>query len=259
MTVDNNTDVFTAMPDGSDLHRLTTQPGFDACAAWSPDRTFIAYCSDQSGVNEIWTMRADGTQQMQLTNLGTSAIFPSYSPDGTGIAFQATSPDSIPNANDIYVINVDGTGLVNLTPSKGEDEYPVWSPDGSQVAFVSQRGGLGQVWVMNADGSEQRQLTTDPANKDVPVDWSPDGTTIVYMSEGTGSGDIYIMNADGSNSVRLTDDPLPDLAPTWSPDGSQIAYLHMETDGRPLYVMNADGSDQHPVELPGKQIFAPDW
>jgi Tol biopolymer transport system component len=257
-TGDGNVDVYSVKPSGNALRRLTQAPSFDACPAYSADGTSIAFCSARSGTLEIWTMNANGTYQHQLTHTGRMAGFPDYSPDGARIAFFGRLPGD--TNDDVFVVNSDGTGLVRLTSDPGNDQYPAWSPDGSKLAFLNDRSGVAQVWVMDADGGNPQQSTTDPAPKDQVPDWSPDGTKIAYASFATGGGDIYVMHADGSGQTRLTTDPARDLGPAWSPDGTKIAFLSARDlpAARNVYVMNADGGDQHPVH-PGGVQFVPAW
>jgi Tol biopolymer transport system component len=254
---DGNIDVHSVKPNGNALRQLTQAPAFDGCPAYSADGKSIAYCSARSGILEVWTMNANGTQQHQLTHT-SGAGFPDYSPNGTRIAFFGRLPGD--TNDDLFLINTDGTGLVRLTSDPGNDQYPAWSPDGSKLAFLSTRSGIAQVWVMNANGGNPQQLTSDPAPKDQVPDWSPGGTKIAYASYATGGGDIYVMGADGSDQTQLTTDPARDLGPAWSPDGTKIAFLSSRDlpAARNVYVMDADGSDQHPVH-PGGIQFVPAW
>ena len=95
MNVNGNTDVYTSLPGGQDLRRLTTDPGFDACAAYSADGNRIAYCSGKGGGPvQVWTMKQNGTDKQQVTHMTGAAIFPDYSPDGTEIVFAAEGEQS---------------------------------------------------------------------------------------------------------------------------------------------------------------------
>ena len=90
ININGNTDVYSVRPDGQDLQRLTTDPGFDACAAYSADGRRIAYCSGQGGGPvQVWTMRQNGTDKQQVTHMTGPAIFPDFSPDGNKIVFTA--------------------------------------------------------------------------------------------------------------------------------------------------------------------------
>jgi Tol biopolymer transport system component len=86
----------------------------------------------------------------------------------------------------------------------------------TKIAFVSGRDGNYEIYIMNADGSEQKRLTNNPAS-DMKSSWSPDGKKIAFHSDRDGNYEIYVMNADGSEQKRLTDNPADDMNPSWSP------------------------------------------
>ena len=268
------------MPDGTGLKQLTHGADNHLCASYSADGQNIAYCSDVSGSWEIWSMKQNGTKQHQVTHLGGFSTFPDYSPDGSKIAFVsqlATDP-----SDQVYVVNAaNGGGLTQLTSCPVVDgfcfnDYPVWSPDGKKIAYIhgEQFDADGnpldeQVWVMDANGSNKHQLTTDAPFKDQVPDWSPDGTKIAYAS---GLSGIWVMNANGSNQHQLTGcgaaDPVPcatgdDFGPAWSPDGTKIAFLRsfqaLGSNNRPIYVMNADGTDQHQLIAGTRLAAVPSW
>ena len=127
----------------------------------------------------------------------------------------------------------------------------------AQIAFVSKRDGNFEIYVMNADGKNQRRLTNNRAD-DWSPSWSPDGKRIVFISDRDGhahpripgrfTSEIYVMDADGGNPRRLTDNPARDYAPSWSPDGKRITFSSDRDNDRDhnieIYVMDADGGNQ---------------
>jgi TolB protein len=252
-SVDGNFDIHTVLPNGQALQRLTTDPLFDACPSWSADGKQIAWCHgvQRGGVIDIWTMKHDGSDKRRVTDLGGRATFPDFSPDGSKILF---TNGAIGASADLFVIGVDGTGLVQLTTDPANDLYGAFSPDGRQIVFTSDRSGVGQVYVMDASGSNVTQLTFDDAWKDQVPDWSPDGSKIAYAAGDP--GDILVMNADGSNKHTIVAGPTDDFGSAWSPDGDQIAFIRF--DDRTVRVANADGSDVHIVRAFGLQAV-PGW
>jgi PGF-pre-PGF domain-containing protein len=199
----------------------------------------IVFSSERDGNPEIYVMNPDGSGQTRLTDNVAGDLDPSWSPDGSRIAF--ASYRSYRDGNpEIYVMNADGSGQIRLTDNVAE--YPAWSPDGSRIAFFSNRDGNPEIYVMNADGSGQINLTNNDTGE-WNLSWSPDGSRIAFTAERDGNYEIYVMNADGSGQIRLTEDAY-DWKPSWSPDGSRITFVS-ERDGNPeIYVMNADGSGQ---------------
>jgi Tol biopolymer transport system component len=252
--VNGNFDIYTVLPNGQAVQRLTTDPLFDACPAWSADGKHIAWCHgvQRGGVIDVWTMKQDGSEKRQVTDLGGRATFPDFSPDGSKILFTNAAIGSS-NA-DLFVIGVDGTGLVQLTTDPANDVLGAFSPDGRQIVFASDRTGVGQIYVMDANGGNATQLTFDDAWKDQVPDWSPDGSKIAYAAGDP--GDILVMNADGTDQHTIVGGPTDDFGSAWSPDGDQIAFIRF--DDRTVRVANADGSAVHIVRAFGLQAV-PGW
>ena len=132
----------------------------------------------------------------------------------------------------------------------------------SRIVFASLRDGNFEIYVMDADGENQDNLTNHPAYDRLP-DWSPDGTKIAFASRRNGDVyQIYVMDADGKNPIRLTDGPRRKEDPDWSPDGQQIAFVSWRDGGNEIYVIGADGQGLERVthDLVGKwsPSFSPD-
>jgi Tol biopolymer transport system component len=156
---------------------------------------------------------------------------------------------------EIYVRDFSGGTPVRLTTNTAYDQFPVWSPDGSKIAFQSFGSGLWEIFVMNADGTGQTQMS----NGGYPT-WSPDGTKIAFDSDRDHPrGEIYIMNADGSNVVRLTSNSAQDFGPAWSPDGSKIAFVSDQDGEWEIVVMNADGTGQTQLTSNTSLDRSPAW
>ncbi len=155
-----NFDLWTTNADGSGLTQLTSFPSDEATPAISPNSASVAFSSNMDRSNfDIWVMDVGGGNLRQLTRKDNAASAisdgaPQWSPDGTKLVFERWEGQW-----EVYSINVDGTGLTRLTNNPDHDGDPVYSPDGSTVAFSSSRSGWWQIWLMNPDGSNQRQLT----------------------------------------------------------------------------------------------------
>jgi TolB protein len=150
---------------------------------------------------------------------------------------------------DVWVMDANGANQRDLTEkSKAADTLPQWSTDGRFILFQSYRNDRefpndADVYVMNADGSEVRELTFSNAF-DGDASWSPDRRKIVFESQRDHNSEIYVMNVNGSGTKRLTNNSVFDGDPAWSPDGKEIAFSSDRDGNREIYVMNADGTRQ---------------
>jgi Tol biopolymer transport system component len=160
--------------------------------------------------------------------------------------------------------NSNSRQLTDTGPNTNNDQ-PAWSPDGTQIAFASLRDGLpDNVFVMNADGTGQTNLTNDEGNRAWEPSWSPDGSKIAFSYSAGGPQQIYTMDADGTDFVQLTDtgDGTDNDQPAWSPDGTRIAFASKRGNlsNHNVFVMDADGTSQtNLIDDPNAQSQEPAW
>jgi TolB protein len=258
--------LYVMNPDGSGKRRLARHFWVSNLSlgslAWSPDRRKLVFaahlsrstapCDSYCG-KEIFVINADGSGLRRLTRNAVADWEPAWSPDGQKIAWLSRGPQG--TGADVFVMNADGSDQQNLTPKPGNRGDPRWSPDGRAILFTAaspgqppspSAGPISDAYVMNADGSGQRNLTHTPKAGEFGPAWSPDGHHIAFSRRAGPPGEvrIVVMNADGSAKHAVT----PKLAHTgdgwitvtaaWSPDGRRIAFDHHDV----IYVVNADGS-----------------
>jgi len=155
--------------------------------------------------------------------LGSLALVPTaqaaFPGDNGKIAFTRQQSDG---TTDVYVVNPDGTGLTNLTSDYPgyDDEQPAISADGSKIAFASDRTDSFEIWVMDADGSHQTQVTDFPTTFDWEPAWSPDGTQLVFQRL-NGPNGLRIWDLATSTTSGVSD---PGWSPDWEPTGDRIAF-----------------------------------
>jgi Tol biopolymer transport system component len=165
---------------------------------------------------------------------------------------------------DIFESNPDGSELKRLTDSPGYDAEGSFSPDGKQIVFCSQRTGDLQLWIMNADGSHPRQLTTAKRCYNGGPFFSPDGKRVIFRSDRKEKDrlQIYVINADGTGERAITDKPTwVCWGPFWHPDGRHIVYAGADhaAGGRPnydLYWRDVDGDEERRITFaPGADVL----
>jgi len=189
------------------------------CGGSSKPRPDLAFVSTRDGDYAIFGMNADGGRQRRLTRQKGDPSSP------TGLFFQVE---------------------------------PAWSPDGRLIAFGSRRDGPFQIFVMRADGSGARRLTTTAADDQNPT-WSPDGSEIAF-DRGL-PGDIYVMRADGTRAHPIESDFADEGDPAWSPDGRWIAYSRRTpgTTAREIWLIHPNGSGRRRLTHLRALSQAPAW
>lgn len=187
--------------DGSNMQRLTNKKHvWDSAPAWSADGKTIIFAREYKNSNgdwqeEVWLMKADGTEKRQIKALKGRAA--QFMPDGR-ILFHSKSGTS-----QICIANSDGSNVISLTNDKTNNMSPKLSPNGKQIAYLANRDGNQEVYIMDIDGTNQKRLTANSIQEWDPA-WSPDGTKVYFSSQSThGFYDIYKVNIDGSSMEKV--------------------------------------------------------
>ncbi len=218
----------------------TAQQSFDVAAGAAASVTFtitcaatqVAFSSNAPGVQAVFVVNPDGSELHSLTPDGVFMSTPIWSPDARQILFAMD--------DGLHVMNADGSGAHRLARNDvGIIEYR-WSPDGEHIGYVAlRRSGadvVGDLWVMNADGSGKLMLA---GNAEQPT-WSPDSRRIGYTSVAD-ILDMHIRSValDGAGDARVTPKGTQAFEPDWSPDGTQIAFVTLGDND--IVLINPDG------------------
>ncbi len=216
MDADPDMQVFLLDPVSREPFQVTNEPLYCIHPAFSPGGTRLVYRTGTGspGGNDIVIIGTDGTGRMALIeDADPNNYAPDWSPDGTKIAFTGDLFEPR-TSSDIYTITLLGQVVARLTTEGGSN--PAWSADGTRIAFVSYRSGATDVFVMNADGSNQVSITTGTDIAPSDPRWSPDGTRIVFFAHDGNDYEIWMMDNDGGNLVQITDNGFDDRDPDWS-------------------------------------------
>lgn len=267
-----------------ELHRVTIDGSVDEVITTGPDLREPAESRDGSQIAAVWwdqepgdpgfktelvVMRADGTDRRILTNDGEWKGQPSWSPNGSKIAYMATAAVSQPSQApesfgpqqapppagqlaplivggpygdwDVKVVDVATGQTTAVATGASQEGRPAWSPDGSQLAYYSTQAGSFDLWLLDVTTNESTRLTDDPA-EDWAASWSPDGTTILFTSNRDGEYRVYSVDVESRAVARLTDGPNADWTAAYSPDGKWIAFTSRRVGKPELWAMRTDGS-----------------
>lgn len=198
--------VMSSDGDAGGVLQLTFNGAEDSWPRWSPNGKWIAFHSNVDGNFEIYVIRPDGTDLTRVTDYSGLDQFPEWSPNGKQLAIRRDT--------DVYLVDLDGYNPIQLTDEAiGINQMVSWSPDGKKLAFMSTRAGYPSVFVMDADGSNQVNLTPKPddvlasAWSSRAPGWSRNGQQIYFTGrrpEISVNENIFVMNTDGTGVTQLT-------------------------------------------------------
>jgi Tol biopolymer transport system component len=257
--------------DGNDLKRVSPGSGKTTCGWFLPDGQRLFFGSSHAhdatcpvrpdpskgyvwGLDrfDIYTVNRDGSDLRRLTNFDVYTAEGVLSPDGRRIVFTSLKDGDL----DIYTMNVDGSDVRKLTTTPGYDGGPWWSPDGTKIVYrawhPTESAGLAdyqgllaqrlvrpsrmELWVMNADGSDQQQIT-NLGGANFGPSWTPDGRQIVFSSNyrnpRSRNFDLYLINLDGSGLQQITTHEEFDGFPMFSPDGRRLVWASNRGSSKP--------------------------
>ncbi|MCL5960348.1 MAG: LpqB family beta-propeller domain-containing protein [Chloroflexi bacterium] len=226
--------------------QLTNESAYEN-PAWSPDGKRVAAIKRAGNYSDLVVLNLNGKMDQQLTRFGptprpqdsTWARMPSWSPDGSKIAFSA---DAGTLHFGLWTVDTGGSKLIK--PSyralgEGDADSPAWSPDGKNLAFAAYWDTQTQIYALALSTGAVKKLTNHQEGAYDPS-WSPDGAKIGYVARSDNKNDVWVMDADGSNPTQVTTSGAA-RSPRWSPDGQYMAFVANQSQSFDLYAIKISG------------------
>ncbi len=251
-------EIFVMDADGSNQINISNRVGIDWLYYSFGDRLY--FISDRDSTSRkyfLYEMKWDGTEVRRVTDYLVHDSWIGSRNEGSELVISANLEEDS-DSRDLIIIDLEGNVLSRVTNDDFQNTDPQFSPDGSQIVFRSYREGIDELFVIDFDGSNLRQITHYPADDTTAKDWEyhvgppqwVNDSTITYMSKQNDNYSIFSTSPDGGEPVQITPDLTKEGYPSnegwhsWSKDGLQIAYNASEWDGNfNIYIMNADGTN----------------
>jgi TolB protein len=249
----HNREVYLMDYDGYGARTFSRDGSIAIFPSLSTDGKRLAYVSYRSGHPNIVIRGEDGLIIGSTQFKGTTTS-PSVAPDGRIVFASSKDGDSM----EIYTANGDGSGARRLTRTRNVVNIsPRWNPKtGREIAFVSDRGGSPQIYLIDADGANERPLLGLGGQMDSPS-WSPDGRFIAFAWDGGGGAfNIYLADIASGQVLKLTREGRNEN-PAWSPDSRHLAFQSNRTGRWEIWAMHIDGSEQRQLTRNGGR--SPSW
>ncbi len=217
-------------------------------------RTKIAFAARSGRSKELYVMDWDGANRRALTQDGSIALSPSFSPDGSLILFTSYRGGAGPR---VFVTRSEGGKPFLVSGRPGLNTSASYSPDGRDVVCTLSMDGNSEIYLLDARGGNPRRLTNQRAIDTSPA-WAPTGREIAFTSDRTGTPQVYVMDREGGDAHRLNFDVGYTDSPAWSPKGDRIAFVSRTGSGFDIYTCRADGSDTQLI-VSGGSNENPHW
>jgi TolB protein len=254
-----NTEIYVIGAEGSNPRRATNNGSINAFPSWTPQGDGIVYTSYRHrDIPRLFlSSRGRGRPGRLLRKLrgGHAEYRGVYAPDGKSLLVVLSAPGA---ASDSYRVRPEGTTATALSRNRAIEVGPAWSPDGRQIAFVSDRSGAPQIYVMNADGSNQRRISFLGGYNAHPA-WSPDGRWIAYESRIGGQFDLWLTDPAGSVNVPLVQHPRSDETPSWAPNSRKLAFSSKRRGRADIYVIDVNGDNLRRITRGAGDNTSPSW
>ncbi|MFN2176114.1 MAG: protein kinase domain-containing protein [Anaerolineales bacterium] len=253
--------------DNRDIEQITNIPGGACQPDWSPAKdqlVFISPCNINKEAypgSALFTINLDGTNLTPIPTVPGGDFDPAWSPDGTEIAFTSLRENG---QSQIYVYNLDDGLARNLSDSYSVDRQPAWSPEGEKIVFSSERLGVPQIWVMDADGSNQKLVTRSTNYINLHPDLSPNGQNILFtqliVEGGIPRLAISPFLYEEYEEYRFSQERTPMREGKFSPDGFWIVYEGWQSDSNQnIYLISANGALTEAITTDTGADFDPAW